>query len=30
MGWTGERFVGYRFEVTYPVFNMEYVIAAEF
>lgn len=30
MGWTGERFAGYRFEVSYPVFDMEYVISAEF
>jgi hypothetical protein len=30
MNWIDEAFTGYRLEVTYPVFDMEYVIAAEF
>jgi hypothetical protein len=30
MDWRDEPFTGYRFEVTYPVFDLEYVIAAEF
>ncbi len=30
MNWEQERFTGYRFELSYPLFDMEYIIAAEF
>jgi hypothetical protein len=30
MNWSDEPFTGYRLEVPYPVFDLEYVIAADF
>lgn len=30
MEWSRGQFAGYRLEVPYPVFDLEYLIAAEF